>query len=185
LFASARSLHLSGQWALAVVRYRAFLHIEAANSGYVGRARTYLAECEDRLREQDARQRLEDARQQSAELARSATPEQAQPVATPAVPAAPPPRSPVRSATLWSGTAVGAVGALWLAAATWQRQNFETGLQPGFDGGKVEGYATRAEAQAAGHALAIQQNWAWAVLSAGATAAVTAWLWPQAERGAR
>lgn len=173
LFASARSLHLGGQWALAIVRYRAFLLVEAAKPEYLGRARAYLAQAEALQREHEARQRA------AAELARAVTPAQA-PTATAAVATPPPtaPRGPLRTATLWSGTAVGAGGALWLAAATWQRQTFDLAMAPGFAGGKVEGYASRAEAQAAGHALAVQQNWAWAVLSAGATAALAAWLWP-------
>ncbi len=177
LYASARSLHLGGQLALAIVRYRAFLLVEAANPNYRVRARAYLDEAE-------AQQRARSEQQRAAELAKAATPTQPTSVATIAPLQRPPPLSPLRTAGLWSGAAVGFGGALWLAAATWQRQTFETAMAPGFAGGKVDGYASRADAQARGHALTTQQNWAWAILSAGASAAIAAWLWPLGQRGA-
>lgn len=187
LYASARSLHLAQQWALAAVRYRAFLRIETAKPEYVALAQQYLADADQQAAAEARRREQAQAEkdQRAAELAAAATAELAKlPPATVDAPPAPKPApwSQSRRVAFFSAAGATAAAAGFLGWASWRRSAFEDAMAAGFAGGKVSGYTDPTAAQAAGHQLAMQQNLGWALATLAASAAVAAWLWPAEAR---
>lgn len=189
LFGSARSLQLAGQLALAATRYAAFLQNERGHADLRARASRHLADTE-RAREEraaaSARAAVRPGPPREAALREIAPPQPATPtdVQAPAASmvftAVPAPHWPQQVA-LWGGIGLVAVGTAAFASATVDQYAFAAAMAPGWQGQKVAGYASRAEASQAARAIANGQNLGLGLASVGAVAMAIA-LWPRAEK---